>query len=82
MVEYYSAAPLNEMLGIKMPELTENFGGKLGYYSIIADILAEIEYEFPNGGKLILRLTPESDVDISGVYGYEFYEDCKGICKS
>lgn len=75
MVEYYSAAPLNEMLGIKMPELNKDFGGKIGYYSIIADILAEIEYEFPNGGKLILRLSPQIDADISGVYGYEFYED-------
>ena len=30
---------------------------------------------FPDGGTLILRLCPEADLDISGVYGMEFYED-------
>lgn len=75
MVQYPSAEPLSEMLGIKMPELPEEFGAKPGYYSIIAEILAESEYEFPDGGTLILRLSPEADLDISGVYGMEFYED-------
>ena len=75
MVQYPSVEPLSEMLGIKMPELPEEFGAKPGYYSIIAEILAESEYEFPDGGTLILRLCPEADLDISGVYGMEFYED-------
>ncbi len=75
MTEYTSAAPLNEMLGMEMPELPEEFGAETGYYSIIAEILAEIEYNFPDGAKLILRLCPEADMDISGVYGAEFYED-------
>lgn len=75
MVKYDSAEPLNKMLGIVMPELPEDFGAKTGYYSIIADVLAEIEYEFPDGGRLILRLSPETESDISGVYGSEFYED-------
>ena len=75
MTEYTSAEPLNKMLGIQMPELPEKFGAKVGYYSIIADILAEIEYDFPEGGKLVLRLSPEADLDISGVYGASFRED-------
>lgn len=75
MVEYDSAGPLNEMLGIRMPELPEEFGAKTGYYSIIADVVAEIEYEFQNGGRLVLRLSPETEADISGVYGASFYED-------
>ena len=75
MVEYTSAEPLNEMLGIEMPELPEEFGAEVGYYSIIAEIVAEIEYEFPDGAMLVFRLCPEADLDISGVYGAEFYED-------
>ena len=75
MKEYPSAEPLNDMLGIKIPELPEKFGAEIGYYSIIADILAESEYNFPDGGKLVLRLSPEADLDISGVYGAEFYKD-------
>ena len=75
MVEYTSADPLSEMLGIKMPELPEEFGAEIGYYSIIANIVAESEYDFPDGGRLVLRLCPEADLDISGVYGAEFYED-------
>ncbi len=75
IIEYASSEPLNEMLGIKMPELPEDFGAKAGYYTIIADILAESEYEFPDGEKLVLRLSPEADLDISGVYGAEFYVD-------
>lgn len=74
-VKYESAAPLNDMLGIKMPELNEEFDAKTGYYSIIAETVAEIEYDFPPDGRLILRLSPETEVDISGVYGAEFYED-------
>lgn len=77
MVEYISAEPLNAMLRITMPELPEEFGGKIGYYSIIADILAEIEYDYPDNGKLILRLSPEADMDISGVYGASFYKEWK-----
>ena len=77
MVEYTSAEPLNKMLGIRMPELPDEFGAKVGYYSIIADVLAEIEYEFPDGGRLMFRLSPETDKDISGVYGAEFFEDWK-----
>ena len=77
MKEYYSVSPLNEMLGIEMPELPESFGAELGYYSIIADVVAEIKYDFPDGGKLILRLSPQSGADISGVYGAEFYKDWK-----
>ena len=75
MVKYMSAEPLNEMLGIEMPELPEEFGAEVGYYSIIAEILAETEYEFPDGALLIFRLCPETDLDISGVYGAGFYED-------
>lgn len=75
MVEYTSAEPLNKMLGITMPELPAEFGAKLGYYSIIADLVAEIEYEFPEKGRVILRLSPETDADISGVYGAEFFKD-------
>ena len=75
MVEYTSAEPLNEMLGIEMPELPEEFGAEVGYYSIIAEIVAEIEYEYPDGALLVFRLCPEADLDISGVYGAEFYED-------
>ena len=75
MVEYTSAEPLNEMLGIEMPELPEEFGAEVGYYSIIAEIVAEIEYEYPDGALLVFRLCPEEDLDISGVYGAEFYED-------
>lgn len=75
MVEYYSAEPLSKMLGIQWPELPESFEGKLGYYSIIADIVAESQYDFADGGKLILRLSPEINDDISGVYGASFYED-------
>ena len=74
VVKYDSAEPLSEMLGITMPELPEDLGAKTGYYSIIADVVAEIEYEYP-GGRLILRLSPETEADISGVYGAEFYED-------
>ena len=74
-VEYTSADPLNEMLGIRMPELSEEHQAKIGYYSIIADIVAESEYEFPDGERLIFRLSPETEADISGVYGAEFYED-------
>lgn len=70
-----SAEALNTMLGITMPELPEEFGAKTGYYAIIADVVAEIEYEFPEGdGKLLLRLSKETENDISGVYGAEFYE--------
>ena len=75
MKEYISAEPLNKMLGINMPELPESFGAKVGYYSIIADVIAEIEYEFPDGGRLITRLSPELEEDISGVYGSTFYQD-------
>lgn len=75
MVEYISADPLNEMLGIQMPELPEEAGGELGYYSIIAEIVAEIEYEFQDGELLVFRLSPEPDLDISGVYGSNYYED-------
>ena len=75
MTEYISAEPLNKMLGIRMPELPEEFNAKLGYYSIIAEIVAEIEYEFPDNGKLIFRLSPETEPDISGVYGVSFYKD-------
>lgn len=75
MVKYETAEPLSEMLGIKMPELPEEYGAKLGYYSIIAEILAESEYEFPDGAVLVFRLSPEADLDISGVYGASFYED-------
>ena len=38
-------------------------------------MVAEIEYEFPEEGKLLLRLSKETGNDISGVYGAEFYED-------
>ena len=75
MVEYTSADPLNDMLGIEMPELPEDTGASLGYYSIIADIVAEIEYEFQNGELLVFRLAPEADLDISGVYGSNYYDD-------
>ena len=75
ITDYETAEPLNDMLGIQMPELPEDTDAQLGYYSIIADVLAEIEYEFPDGELLILRLSPEPDLDISGVYGSEFYED-------
>ena len=75
MVEYDSTEPLSEMLGIEMPELPEEFGAEVGYHSIIAEIVAESEYEFPDGEMLVLRLCPEADLDISGVYGAEFYED-------
>ena len=75
IVKYDSVKPLNEMLGIIMPELPEKFGVKPDYYSIIAEMLAEIEYEFPEEGKLLLRLSKETANDISGVYGAEFYED-------
>ena len=74
-VEYASAEPLSEMLGIRMPELSEEYGAETVYYTIIAEIVAEIEYEFPEGERLIFRLSPEADLDISGVYGSEFYED-------
>ena len=75
MVKYDSAEPLSAMLGIQMPELPEEFGAETGYYSIIAEIVAESEYEFPDGERLVFRLSPEADLDISGVYGAEFYED-------
>ena len=75
MIEYISAEPLNKMLKIKMPELPENFGAKMGYYSILADVVAEIEYLFPDGGKLITRLSPAAETDISGIYGAKFYEN-------
>ncbi len=75
MVKYDSSEPLNAMLGIAMPELPETFGAEIGYYSIIAGIVAESEYDFSGGEKLVLRLSPEADLDISGVYGAEFYED-------
>ena len=58
-----------------MPELPEEFNAKVGYYSIIAEIVAEAEYEFPDGELLVFRLCPEADLDISGVYGASFYED-------
>lgn len=75
VVKYDSAEPLNKLLGISMPELPEDFGAKTGYYSIVADVVAEIEYEYPNEGKLLFRLSKETADDISGVYGAEFYED-------
>ena len=75
MIEYISAEPLNKMLGIQMPELPEEFGAKMGYYSILADVVAEIEYLFPNNGKLIMRLSSAPDTDISGIYGAKFYEN-------
>ena len=75
VVKYDTAEPLNEMLGIQMPELSEEYNAKHGYFSIVADIVAESEYEFPDGEKLIFRLCPETGPDISGVYGAEFYED-------
>ena len=65
----------HEMLGIEMPELPGEFGAEVGYYSIIAEIVAETEYVFPDGAMLVFRLCPEADLDISGVYGAEFYED-------
>ena len=74
VVKYPSAEPLNELLGIRMPELTEDFGAKTGYYSIVADVVAEIEYEYPEGGSLLFRLSKEISNDISGVYGTEFYD--------
>ncbi len=74
-VKYDSVKPLNDMLGITMPELSEDFNAKTGYYSIIAEVVAEIEYEFPEDGRVILRLSPETEAEISGVYGAEFYED-------
>lgn len=74
-IKYDSAAPLNEMLGITMPELNGEFDAKTGYYSIIAETVAEIEYNFPSDGILILRLSPETEADISGVYGAEFYKE-------
>ena len=74
-VKYDSAEPLNRMLGIVMPELPADFDAKTGYYSILADVVAEIEYDFPDDGKLILRLSPETEADISGVYGAEFFKD-------
>ena len=74
-VRYDSAEPLNDLLGIRMPELTENFGAKLGYYSIVADVVAEIEYDYPEDDRLLLRLSKETANDISGVYGAEFYKD-------
>ncbi|MBQ6505282.1 MAG: hypothetical protein IJI57_15345 [Flexilinea sp.] len=73
--QYPSAEALNAMLGITMPELPEDFGAKTGYYAVIADVVAEIEYEFGENGKLLLRLSKETDNDISGVYGAEFFED-------
>ena len=75
MVKYDTAEPLNEMLGIAMPELPDEFGAKLGYYSILAETVAESEYEFPDGSLLVFRLCPEADLDISGVYGYEYHDD-------
>lgn len=75
VTKYPSAEPLNGMLGIQMPELPEDFGAKTGYYAVVADVVAEIEYEFPEEGKLLLRLSKETGNDISGVYGAEFYED-------
>lgn len=75
MVEYTSAEPLSAMLGITMPELPEEFGAEIGYYSILAEIVAESEYNFPNGEKLVLRLCPEAELDISGVYGAKYYAD-------
>ena len=75
VTKYPSAESLNEMLGIQMPELPEDFGAKTGYYAVVADVVAEIEYEFPEEGKLLLRLSKETGNDISGVYGAEFYED-------
>ncbi len=75
MVEYISAEPLNKILHIRMPELPADFGARMGYYSIIADIVAEIQYFFPDNGKLILRLSSAPDTDISGIYGAEHYND-------
>ena len=75
VTKYPTADPLNEMLGIRMPELSEEYGAKIGYYSIIAEIVAEAEYDFPDGATLVFRLSPETDADISGVYGAEFYKD-------
>ena len=75
VVKYDTPDALNQFLGIKMPELPAKFGAKLGYYSIISDILAESEYEFDDGALVIFRLAPEPDLDISGVYGASFYKD-------
>ncbi len=75
VVEYDTPEPLNELIGMPMPDLSDEFSAKLGYYSIVAGVIAESEYEFPDGGKVLFRLCPEPDLDISGVYGAEFYED-------
>ncbi len=75
ITEYDSTDPLNDWLGIQMPELPEEYGAELGYCSIISDILAESEYEFPGGEILVFRLSHEAGLDISGVYGMSFYED-------
>ena len=75
MVEYISVDPLNKMLGISMPELPDSFGYQLGYYSIVADTVAEILYKKPDDVKVMLRLSPERDIDISGVYGASYSAD-------
>lgn len=73
---YETAAPLKELLGIDMPDLTKTMSdAKLGYYSITADIVADAEYTLPNDGIVLFRLCPEAGYDISGVQNAEFYED-------
>ena len=73
-VEYETSEPLNTMLGIEMPDLTKKFEFEPELYSIIADVVADVRFSCGEGTVLI-RASVEPDVDISGVYGAEFYED-------
>lgn len=74
-VMYETQDPLDEMLGIRMPGLPDDVEATLGYYSIIAEFLAESKYDLPDDGIVVLRLAKATEEDISGVYGASFYED-------
>lgn len=73
-VTYETAEPLKKLLGIDMPDLTEAADCKLGYYSIIAETVAEAEFILPDESIVLFRLCPEPGYDISGVQSAEYYE--------
>lgn len=75
MVTSSDSESVDQLLGFRFPDLSGTFGWTLNYYATIADLVAEAEYDDGKGGTILLRLSPSTDADISGVYNAEFYDD-------
>lgn len=71
---YETSEPLKDLLGIDIPDLTAVMDCELGYFSIIAETVAEAEFILPDESIVLFRLCPEPGYDISGVQSAEYYE--------